>query len=75
MWSPALCPLRSHLDALHCLVDGLEQSPVLGVLVAVFIGKHVGEGFYVAVEVLLRHWLLLNTTIKKFLKKSISDYK
>lgn len=43
----------SHLDALHRLVDGLEQGPVLRVLVAVFIGKHVGEGFHVGVEVLL----------------------
>lgn len=48
---PSPCP--SHLDALHRLVDGLEQSPVLRVLVAVFIGKHVGQGFHVAVEVLL----------------------
>lgn len=43
----------SHLDALHSLIDGLEQRPVLRVLVAVFIGKHVGQGFHVAVEVLL----------------------
>lgn len=49
---PVSC-CSSHLDALHRLVDGLEQSPVLGVLVAVFISKHVGEGFYITVEVLL----------------------
>lgn len=51
----------SHLDALHRLVDGLEQSPVLWVLVAVFIGKHVGQRFHVAVEVLLWQRILLET--------------
>ncbi len=43
----------SHLDTLYRLVNGLKQSPVFRVLVAVFIGKHVGQGFYIAVEVLL----------------------
>lgn len=43
----------SHLDALHRLVDGLEQSPVLRVLVAVFVGKHVSQGVHIAVKVLL----------------------
>lgn len=53
------CP--SHLDALHCLVNGLQQSPVLRVLVAVFVGEHAGESVYVAVEVLLRERFLLHT--------------
>lgn len=50
---PVLFWSLSHLDALHRLVDGLQQSPVLRVLVAVFVGKHVGQGVHVAVKVLL----------------------
>lgn len=59
---PPAPPPASHLDALHRLVDGLQQSPVLRVLVAVFTGKHVSESFNVAVKVLLRHRLLLENT-------------
>lgn len=51
----------SHLNALHCLVDGLEQSPVLRVLVAVLVSEHVGQCVHVAIKGLLRQWLLLNT--------------
>lgn len=59
--SPPRCP--SHLDALHGLVDGLQESSVLGVLVAVFVGEHAGESVYVAVEVLLGQGLLLHTQV------------
>lgn len=49
----------SHFDALHSSVDGLQQGFVLGALEAVLVGVHVGQGAHVAVEVLLRDWLLL----------------
>lgn len=62
---PPWCP--SHLDALHCLVDGLQQGSVLRVLVAVFVGEHAGESVYVAVEVLLRQRLLLHTQVHTIL--------
>lgn len=42
-----------HLNALHRLVDGLQQSPVLRVLVTVFVSKHVGQGIHITVKVLL----------------------
>lgn len=50
---PVVLQFLLHLDALYCLIDGLQQSPVLGVLVAVFVGKHVGQGVHIAVKVLL----------------------
>lgn len=56
----------SHLDALHRLVDGLQQSPVLRVLVAVFVGEHVSESFNIRVQVLLRHGLLLGGSMHVF---------
>lgn len=52
-------PPASHLDALHRLVDGLQQGPVLRVLVAVFVGEHVSESLNVRIKVLLRHRFLL----------------
>lgn len=72
MWKPLLffcsppwCP--SNFNTLHCLVDGLQQSSVLRVLVAVFVSKHAGESIYVAVEVLLRQRLLLHTQVHTIL--------
>lgn len=51
----------SHFNSLHSLIDGLQQGPVLWVLVAVFVRKHVGQGVHIAVKVLLGQRLLLNT--------------
>ncbi len=49
----------SDFDAFHSFVDALQQSLVLRALEAVLVGVHVGQGAYVAVEVLLGDWLLL----------------
>lgn len=51
--------LRSHLNAFYCLVDGLQKSLVLGVLVAVFIGVHVSQSTHIVVKILLCDWFLL----------------
>lgn len=51
--------LRSHLDAFHCLVDGLQQGLVLRVLVAVFIGVHVSQSTHIIFKILLCDWFLL----------------
>lgn len=48
----------SHFDALHSLVDALQQSLVLRALVTILVGVHVGQGVNVAVKVLLGDWLL-----------------
>lgn len=47
----------SDFDALHGLVDGLQQRLVLRALEALLVGVHVGQGADVAVEVLLRDGL------------------
>lgn len=51
--------LGSHLDAFDGLVDGLEQGSVLWVLIALFIGEHVGQCVHIGVKVLFGDWLLL----------------
>lgn len=48
----------SHLDTFDGLVDGLQQSSVFWVLIALFISKHVGQRVHVGVKVLLGDWLL-----------------
>ena len=50
------------LDAPHGLLDALEEVLVLGVLVALLVGVHVGERAHVGVEVLFADWLLWNRT-------------
>lgn len=50
------------LDAPHGLLDALEEVLVLGVLVALLVGVHVGEGADIGVKILLTYRLLENTT-------------
>lgn len=57
--------LASYLYAFYCLTDGLQQGPGVRVLVAVFIGEHVGQSLHVIIEVLLGYWFLLKTRVQK----------
>lgn len=59
-WHPIQTGLD--LDAPHGLLDALEKGPVLGVLVALPAGAHVGEGAHVGVEILFTYWLLEDRT-------------
>ena len=59
MAGPPPLLLLSDFDALHGLVDALQQRLVLGALEAVLVGVHVGQRADVAVKVLLRDRLLL----------------
>lgn len=49
----------SNLNPFYSLIDGLQQSPVLGILIAIFVGKHVGQCVHVTVEVVFRQRFLL----------------
>lgn len=59
-WHPIQAGLD--LDAPHGLLDALQEGPVLGVLVALPAGAHVGEGAHIGVEVLFTYWLLEDRT-------------